>query len=47
VERQVKEWSLAGGYAGEAVTAGAPNALSFTPTAVFETFVGHAALLSM
>ncbi len=45
VERQVKEWSLVGGYAGEAVTAGAPNPLSFTPDRGFaKSFVGHATL---
>jgi len=45
VERQVKEWSLAGGYAGEAVTDGAGNPLSFTPDRGFsKSFVGHATL---
>ncbi len=45
VERQVKEWSLVGGYAGEAVTAGAANPLSFTPDRGFaKSFVGHATL---
>ncbi len=45
VERQVKEWSLVGGYAGEAVTAGASNPLSFTPDRGFaKSFVGHATL---
>jgi hypothetical protein len=45
VERQIREWSLVGGYAGEAVTAGAANALSFTPDRGFaKSFVGHATL---
>jgi hypothetical protein len=45
VERQVKEWSLVGGYAGEAVTGGAANPLSFTPDRGFsKSFVGHATL---
>jgi len=45
VERQIKEWSLVGGYAGEAVTSGAANALSFTPDRGFaKSFVGHATL---
>ena len=45
VERQVKEWSLVGGYAGEAVTGGAASALSFTPDRGFaKSFVGHATL---
>jgi hypothetical protein len=45
VERQVKEWSLVGGYAGEAVTGGAAKALSFTPDRGFaKSFVGHATL---
>lgn len=45
VERQVKEWSLVGGYAGESITSGAPNALSFSPDLGFaKSFVGHATL---
>jgi len=45
VERQVKEWSLVGGYAGEARTAGAANPLSFAPDLGFaKSFVGHATL---
>ena len=45
VERQIKEWSLVGGYAGDAVTAGAGNPLSFTPDRGFaKSFVGRAAL---
>ena len=45
VERQVKEWSLVGGYAGEAVTTGANNPLRFTPDRGFaKSFVGRAAL---
>jgi hypothetical protein len=45
VERQVKEWSLVGGYAGEAVTSGADNPLRFTPDRGFaNSFVGRAAL---
>ena len=45
VERQVKEWSLVGGYAGEAATGGASNTPSFTPDRGFaKSFVGHATL---
>lgn len=45
VERQVKEWSLVGGYAGEAVTQGAGSSLRFTPDRGFaKSFVGRAAL---
>jgi len=45
LERQIKEWSLVGGYAGEAVTADAGNPLSFTPDRGFsKSFVGHATL---
>ncbi len=45
LERQVKEWSFVGGYAGEAVTRGADNPLSFTPDRGFaKSFVGRAAL---
>ena len=45
VERQVKEWSLVGGYAGESITSGAANPLSFAPDLGFaKSFVGHATL---
>ncbi len=45
VERQVKEWSLVGGYAGESATGGSANPLSFTPDRGFaKSFVGHATL---
>lgn len=45
VERQVKEWSLVGGYAGESITSGVPNPLSFAPDLGFaKSFVGHATL---
>jgi len=45
LERQVKEWSFVGGYAGEAVTQGADNPLSFTPDRGFaKSFVGRVAL---
>ena len=45
LERQIKEWSLVGGYAGEAVTQGAGNPLRFTPDRGFaKSFVGRAAL---
>lgn len=45
LERQVKEWSLVGGYAGEVVTRGANNPLRFTPDRGFaKSFVGRAAL---
>ena len=45
LERQIREWSLVGGYAGEAVTKGADNPLSFTPDRGFaKSFVGRAAL---
>ncbi len=45
VERQVKEWSLVGGYAGESITSGSPTALSFAPDLGFaKSFVGHATL---
>ena len=44
VERQVKEWSLAGGYAGEAVVNRAANPLLFDPEQGFaKSFVGRAA----
>ena len=42
LERQIKEWSLVGGYAG---TGGPGNRLSFTPDRGFaKSFVGRAAL---
>jgi hypothetical protein len=45
VERQIKEWSLVGGYAGESVTTGAATPLSFAPDLGFaKSFVGHATL---
>ena len=45
LERQVKEWSFVGGYAGEAVTARAGNPLAFTPDRGFaKSFVGRAGL---
>jgi len=45
LERQVKEWSFVGGYAGEAVVQGADNPLRFTPDRGFaKSFVGRAAL---
>jgi len=45
LERQVKEWSFVGGYAGDVVTHGADNPLSFTPDRGFaKSFVGRAAL---
>ena len=45
LERQVKEWSLVGGYAGDVVTRGADNPLSFAPDRGFaRSFVGRAAL---
>ena len=46
VERQVKEWSLVGGYAGEArARTGTPNPLRFAPDRGFaKSFVGRAAL---
>lgn len=44
VERQVKDWSLAGGYAGEAIVKPAANPLLFDPEQGFsKSFVGHAA----
>jgi hypothetical protein len=43
-ERQVKDWSLAGGYAGEAVVNSAANPLLFDPEQGFaKSFVGRAA----
>src|SRR6202030_4010974 len=45
LERQVKEWSFVGGYAGEVLTARAGNPLNFTPDRGFaKSFVGRAAL---
>lgn len=44
VERQVKDWSLAGGYAGEAVVNSAANPLLFDPEQGFaKSLVGRAA----
>lgn len=44
LERQVKEWSFAGGYAGEAVTRSTGNPLYFDPERGFaKSFVGRAA----
>jgi hypothetical protein len=45
VERQVKEWSLVGGYAGSAVTRDAASPLQFAPDRGFaKSFVGRAGL---
>ena len=45
VERQIKEWSLVGGYAGDAVTGGAADPLQFAPDREFaRSFVGRASL---
>ena len=45
VERQVKEWSLVGGYAGEARTRTGTNPLRFAPDRGFaKSFVGRAGL---
>ncbi|HEV2199871.1 MAG TPA: hypothetical protein VGR73_08610 [Bryobacteraceae bacterium] len=45
LERQVKEWSLVGGYAGDAVLSGAATPLQFAPDRGFaRSFVGRAAL---
>ena len=45
LERQVKEWSFVGGYAGEVVSARAGSPLNFTPDRGFaKSFVGRAAL---
>ncbi len=45
VERQVKEWSLVGGYAGEAAKAGSNSVPQFAPDRGFaKSFVGRAAL---
>jgi hypothetical protein len=44
LERQVKEWSLVGGYAGEGVTT-STNPVQFSPERGFaRSFVGHAGL---
>jgi hypothetical protein len=43
LERQVKEWSFVGGYAGEAVTRSSGNPLMFAPDRGFaRSFVGRA-----
>jgi hypothetical protein len=43
VERQVREWSLVGGYAGEKVTRAPSNPLLFDPEQGFSrSFVGRA-----
>jgi hypothetical protein len=45
LERQVKEWSFVGGYAGEAVTRSSGNPLQFAPDQGFaRSFVGRAGL---
>ncbi len=45
VERQVKEWSLVGGYAGNVLTNGPENPAQFAPDRGFaRSFVGRAAL---
>jgi hypothetical protein len=45
VERQIKEWSLVGGYAGDAKTGGAATPAQFAPDRGFaRSFVGRAAL---
>jgi hypothetical protein len=45
LERQVKEWSFVGGYAGEAVTSAGASALQFAPDRGFaRSFVGRAGL---
>jgi len=45
VERQVKEWSFVGGYAGSVLTNGPENPLQFAPDRGFaRSFVGHAGL---
>ena len=44
-ERQVKEWSFVGGYAGEWVTRSTGNPLSFAPDrGIAPSFIGRAAL---
>ena len=43
LERQVKEWSFVGGYAGEIVTHSSGNPLEFAPDRGFaRSFLGHA-----
>jgi len=43
LERQVKEWSFVGGYAGEIVTRSSGNPLEFAPDRGFaRSFLGHA-----
>ncbi len=43
LERQVKEWSFVGGYAGEIVTRSTGNPLQFAPDRGFaRSFLGHA-----
>ena len=43
LERQVREWTFVGGYAGEAVTRSTGNPLQFAPDRGFaRSFVGHA-----
>jgi hypothetical protein len=43
LERQVKEWSFVGGYAGEIVTRSTGNPLEFAPDRCFaRSFLGHA-----
>ena len=45
LERQVKEWTFVGGYAGEGVTRSTGNPLQFAPDRGFaKSFVGHAGL---
>jgi len=45
VERQIKEWSFVGGYAGDSVTGGAKSLLEFAPDREFaRSFVGRASL---
>jgi len=45
LERQIKEWSLVGGYAGDVVTGGAATPLEFAPDRQFaRSFVGRASL---
>jgi hypothetical protein len=45
VERQIKEWSLVGGYAGDAVTRGPQSVTQFAPDRGFaRSFVGRASL---
>jgi hypothetical protein len=45
LERQVKEWSFVGGYAGQAVTSAAASELQFAPDRGFaRSFVGRAGL---